>query len=228
MRWYIIKYSAVGLLMLASREVLAQDTVPAKDTSHKITWEEKDEQRFLHHKERYRDLWDRLIPTHTKLQYAGSIGLLSGAVGWDYGRREQWETDFFVGIIPRFSGSDWAFTITLKQTYVPWHVPLDSRWSFEPLMTGLFVNSVLDDDFWGREPDRYPNNYYKFSTRVRFHAFLGQGVTWNVNPRMPSRKLTLYYEISSCDLYIISSASNRCVKFTDILSLAFGLKMVIL
>ena len=41
-----------------------------------------------HHKydkrvHRYRRAWEALIPTHTKLQYAGGMGLLSWGIGWD-------------------------------------------------------------------------------------------------------------------------------------------------
>ena len=42
-----------------------------------------------------------LIPTHTKSQFAGNMGLLSFGTGWDYGRRNQWETDVFFGVLPR-------------------------------------------------------------------------------------------------------------------------------
>ena len=41
---------------------------------------------------------EALIPTHTKIQFAGNMGLLSFGTGWDYGRRNQWETDVFFGI----------------------------------------------------------------------------------------------------------------------------------
>ena len=34
---------------------------------------------------RYRKHWESLIPTHTKLQFAGNMGLLSLGTGWDYG-----------------------------------------------------------------------------------------------------------------------------------------------
>ena len=50
---------------------------------------------------RYRSAWEALIPTHTKIQYAGGMGLLSWGIGWDYGKRGQWETDLLLGFIPR-------------------------------------------------------------------------------------------------------------------------------
>lgn len=31
---------------------------------------------------RYRSAWEALIPTHTKIQYAGGMGLLSWGIGW--------------------------------------------------------------------------------------------------------------------------------------------------
>ena len=35
---------------------------------------------------RFRKNWERIIPTHSKIQYAGNMGLLSFGTGWDYGK----------------------------------------------------------------------------------------------------------------------------------------------
>ena len=35
---------------------------------------------------RYRKRWEALIPTHTKIQFAGNMGLLSLGTGWNSGR----------------------------------------------------------------------------------------------------------------------------------------------
>ena len=95
-------------------------------------------------------------------------------------------------------------------------------------MTGLYMNTVLSDDFWVKEPKRYPNNYYKFSTRVRFHIFTGQRIAFDLGPHSPFRRITAFYELSTCDLYVISSATNKYVRTWDILSLSFGVKLHIL
>lgn len=50
---------------------------------------------------RFRKNWERIIPTHAKIQYAGNMGLLSFGTGWDYGKRNQWETDILLGFIPK-------------------------------------------------------------------------------------------------------------------------------
>ena len=35
---------------------------------------------------RFRRNWERIIPTHSKIQFAGNMGLLSFGTGWDYGK----------------------------------------------------------------------------------------------------------------------------------------------
>lgn len=120
-----------------------------------------------HHKydkrvHRYRRAWEALIPTHTKLQYAGGMGLLSWGIGWDYGKRGQWETDLLLGFIPRYSSKHFKMTMTLKQNYIPWSIWLGKDFSLEPLTTGIYFNTVFSDDFWTSEPERYPRGYYGF------------------------------------------------------------------
>ena len=106
---------------------------------------------------RYRSAWEALIPTHTKIQYAGGMGLLSWGIGWDYGKRGQWETDLLLGFIPRYSSRHFKMTMTLKQNFIPWSVYLGKDFSLEPLTCGLYFNTVFSDDFWTEEPDRYPH-----------------------------------------------------------------------
>ena len=193
--------------------------------------DDREERRAERHKrklERYQNQWNSLIPKYQNLQFAGSIGLLSAGMGWDYGRQRQWETECMFGFVPGFSSNKTKVTLTLKQNYVPWEVSLGKNWVLEPLETGLFVNTVLASDFWVKEPEKYPNNYYKFSTRVRFHAFLGQRIALNMKENFPFRRITVYYELSTCDLYLISKFTNQYVKMVDILSLSFGLKFHIL
>ena len=78
---------------------------------------------------RYRSAWEALIPTHTKIQYAGGMGLLSWGIGWDYGKRGQWETDLLLGFIPRYSSRHFKMTMTLKQNFIPWSVYLGKDFS---------------------------------------------------------------------------------------------------
>ena len=180
---------------------------------------------------RYRKHWEVLIPTHIKLQYAGNMGLISLGTGWDYGRRNQWETDILFGFLPRYKSSENKVTFTLKQNYIPWSLQIkEGPFSVEPLTCGLYINTVLADEFWVSEPDRYPKGYYGFSSKIRFNIFLGQRLTFDIpqKRRFLAKQVTVFYEVSTSDLYIVSAFTNSYLKPKDYLSLSFGLKFQLL
>ena len=178
--------------------------------------------------ERYTSTWQRVIPRYTKIQFAGSMGMLSLGTGWNY-YRNHWETDLLLGLVPRNADRHAMVTFTLKQNYYPWNLQLRKNLSFEPLSCGVYINTLLDKDFWGKQPDKYPQGYYWFSTRVRFHAFVGERFTLQLNPDKSWHKsISFFYELSTCDLYLINAIGNHYLKPKDYLSLSFGLKMQIL
>ncbi len=232
-----IKVILILLFILSFISVKAQqnDTLSAKVTYESITDSDivvqKSEytnkyDRRIH---RYRKAWESLIPTHFKLQYAGNMGFLSAGIGWDYGKRGQWETDLLLGIIPQYSSDHFKLTLTLKQSYVPWSIYLRENFSFEPLECGIYFNTVFSDKFWTREPERYPRGYYGFSTRIRTHAFIGQRIKIDIpeSKRKTLKSLTFFYEVSSCDLYIVSAFRNRKLRPDDFLVLSLGVKFQI-
>lgn len=185
--------------------------------------------KYDHRVHRYRKAFSALIPTHNKLQFYGDMGLVSVGIGWDYGKRAQWETDLLFGIIPKYNSDEAKVTMTLKQTFIPWSVYLGKGFSIEPLTCGLYLNTVFNDEFWTHEPDRYPKGYYGFSTRVRIHIFLGQSFTYDIphDRRFFIKAISAFYEVSSCDLYIISAFTNSYLKPKDYLRFSFGLKFQI-
>lgn len=182
--------------------------------------------RYERHRRNRIKGWAKLIPNQSCLQYAGSIGLMSFGLGWHYGKGEHWETELLVGFLPRYETEAAKSTFTIKQRYVPWHCVLGSRWTIEPLTAGLFFNTISGDDFWKNQPDRYPKDYYGFSTKVRTNIFLGQRLRYNIphSRRIFLQALSLYYEISTCDLYIVSKVTNKHYPWSKTLSLAIGLR----
>ena len=78
---------------------------------------------------RFRSHWERIIPTHSKIQYAGNMGLLSFGTGWDYGKHNQWETDILLGFIPKYSSKKAKVTMALKQNYMPWSINIGKGFS---------------------------------------------------------------------------------------------------
>lgn len=178
--------------------------------------------------ERYRYAWSRLIPHYSKVQYAGGMGLVSLGIGWDYGRNQQWETDMMLGIIPRYSSDEAKLAFTIKENFTPWSLPLGSSVRVYPFSCGIYFNTVFNNEFWTTEPDRYPSGYYGFSTRLRTHLFVGQRVRFMIpdRKRVFSNSITFYYELSTCDLYLISAVTNH-LRPRDYLRLSFGLKLAV-
>ncbi|MEG1585621.1 MAG: hypothetical protein RR346_01960 [Bacteroidales bacterium] len=221
MKWSLFK---IGLLFLCLN--LIQDL--SGSNSGRFVFPSDSLSGYDRKLQKYESQWYRLIPRYQKIQYAGSMGLISLGVGWEYGR-DHWETDVMLGFLPRFEDQEAKVTFTLKQNYIPWEFNLGkSNWAIEPLTCGLYMNSILDNRFWKKEPRRYPDNYYKFSTRIRFHVFAGQRMIYHIpNPKRLHKSITAFYELSSCDLYIISAVTNSRIRARDYLSLSFGIKLQI-
>lgn len=173
---------------------------------------------------RGREGWERVIPTHLKAQYAGSMGLISAGFGWDYGRKCRWETDLMLGYLPCFEGEQGYVTFTLKQNYIPWSLSADGRLSFEPLYAGLYLNTIFGDEFWQRNPDRYPRGYYWFSTRMRIHIFGGTRITWHTRPDSFIRSVSLFFEVNTSDLYLVRKVGNSYLKASDVIGFSVGLR----
>ena len=180
--------------------------------------------RLAERQDRYRQRWQRLIPRYSKIQFAGGMGVISAGVGWDYGKKKQWETDLFIGFVPKFSADKATGSFTIKQNYIPWRVGLGGRWSLEPLTTGLYANKLTSRNFWGREPEKYGGPYYRFATNTRFSIFAGQRITYNLGHRHRRQAITAFYEFSSNDLYLVSAFTNSSLDLDDILVLSFGVK----
>lgn len=219
------------LLLVAAPRAWAAGTAVAdtiapedKDTTSRAA---RREEAYTRRVERYDNFWASLRPDCIRLQYAGSVGLVNAGMGWEYGRHDQWETDLMVGFVPRYEKEKAFCTLTVRETYVPWTKPLKGRFTCQPLSCGLFVNSVLRSDYWRKNPERYPSSrYYTFSTKVRFHIFVGQRYTYSIptRRRLIAHSVSAVWELSTCDLYLISKATNKSLPWYDVLSLSLGLK----
>lgn len=229
MKWWNFKYSIlVAIFMTVSS--LSAYALETADTIVIINNENIDISRYDKRINRYNNFFASLVPKHNKIQFYGGIGLVSVGAGWDYGKNRQWETDILLGIIPKYNSNSTKASLTLKQTYLPWKIDLGKGFSVQPLSCGLYMNTILSNKFWTRSPSRYPDNYYTFSTRIRFHIFLGQVYTFDIpqKRRFFIKSISAFYEISSCDLYIVSAFTNKSLKPSDYLRLSFGLKFQIL
>lgn len=220
------------ILFLSPNRILAQNADSVyyyRDTIQNV--KQNADQNYEKLVIRYKTFWDRMVPKYTKIQFAGGMGLVSFGFGWNYGKHNQWETDLFLGYLPKYNTKSAKGTFTLKQNYIPWSIPIGNKFiSIEPLKCGLYFNTILSNDYWLEEPERYPKGYYGFSTRIRSYIFIGQSFTCNIRPNKYKRyqSISLYYELSTCDVYVITKFKNKSITFNDIIKLSFGLKFQIL
>lgn len=167
-----------------------------------------------------------LVPDHCILQSGGGMGIVSAGAGWAYGSRDRWETDVLIGLIPKYDSSSAKAVMTLKENFTPWKIRLNDKFNLGPLTAGLYVTSVLSDKFWVRQPGRYPSGYYIPPTKLRLNISLGQRISWTP-PREKSKikSLTAFYELSTCDIYLLSAYGNKALKPHDWLQLSLGLRV---
>lgn len=228
-KWCIKSVAVVVLSISASLPAVAENTLPdSVSTAVRDAEIERYQQKIQKYEERLaarERRWKRLIPNLFTLQYAGGIGMFSIGPGWDYGRSQQWETHLLVGIVPHRYDYPTYWTLTLRESYVPWRIRCNDQWSIRPLSVSLSVNSILHSEFWTSEPERYPDGYYGFSSRIRFHLGFGQRVTFTIpeHKRILGKEISLYYEISTCDLYVRQKILSSKVPLKDIIILGVGL-----
>ncbi len=221
-KWLFSVLWLLGIVLSAvpaSATEIDLDTIPS-DSLRRL-------RRYEQRMKRMEERWHKLIPSYGKWQFAGNMGLISLGTGWSYGKNKQWETDFFVGFLPKFKSDAAKVTLTLKQNFMPWKWHLNEKFFIEPLACGLYINTVLHNDFWVRQPDRYPKGYYWFSTRIRTNIYLGQRITLKIpqHKRFFAKSITAFYEISTCDYYILSHIGNSGYPLHELISLSFGVKL---
>lgn len=168
------------------------------------------------------------VPAYAACQTGGGMGTFSAGAGWRYGKGRHWETEVFFGVIPKHDSRSTKATAALKENYIPWRIGLKVGIEIEPLTASLYLTTVISKRFWVSQPDRYPTGYYRLPTKIRTNIAVGQRLTW----RLPERwgvarifgSLSAYWEIGTCDIYLLSAAGNRVIKPHDWLQLCLGLR----
>lgn len=227
MKWNKYISSIVFLLLAVPAFAESGDSTDVQKSQYEAQYEKRMQRR--------QNAWMSLIPTHFVIQNAGNMGLLSAGIGWSYGKKRKWETELLFGFIPKHDSSRPKFTTTFKGNFIPWRIDLtkmskkipEQRWLFEPLTTSLYLNTVYGHEFWKSQPGRYPDGYYEFmSTKFRLNVGFGERLTFKLpeKSRFITKRVTLFYEISTCDLYIRSFLQGNGVKFTDIFGCSIGAK----
>lgn len=161
------------------------------------------------------------VPSQAKLQFAGNIGLLSLGGGWSWFHRTL-DLDLLFGWVPPFQGGETIYVGTLKVTGWPLELNLGEDWHLRPISVGGVMSLTFGDEYWIFVPDRYPDDYYEFSTAVRFGVFVG-GSFGRKFPDATVRNVDLYWEFGVTDLELWLFLENpHQLTFWDVLHVALG------
>lgn len=162
-----------------------------------------------------------LLPDHTTLQFAGSIGLFSAGFGYR-NPKNTLEGELLFGYVPASIGGDRLYTAALKGNWIPFVLFSDKFVRVYPLQTGVMAAYTFGSEFFGTQPDIYPKGYYPFSTA--FHAY------WQIGSRLSipvnTNRLEFYYEVNANAEELITWAQNPdFIGPGKIFRLALGLKL---
>lgn len=139
------------------------------------------------------------------------------------------EPELLVGYVPPSVGGRAMAIFTLKTTYTPYSPRLQNNWQVSPVSVGAFVNYTTGDQFFltNKSAGRYPKGYYWWSPAVRIGALVGARVTHEASGADLNgwpRRTTLYGELSTNDLHLVSKITNKSLSWAEILTLGLGLK----
>ncbi|GAA3969986.1 hypothetical protein GCM10022407_14860 [Hymenobacter antarcticus] len=166
-------------------------------------------------------------PSHLALQTGGGLGMVAAGAGYEFSKNRL-EADILIGYVPkRYAGSTLSLA-SLKFMYSPFRLPIGEKIQVLPLTVGAYfsyTHGTLNDELKGQ----YSSEYYWFSTDTRYGPLLGSRVTFLAPPVAATgqpRKISVYYELGSNDLYLASYLNNRKggLGFGQLLTLALGVK----
>ena len=163
-----------------------------------------------------------LLPGHAKVQYAGGIGFISIGVGYS-NKKDKLEGDVYYGYLPERIGGVRIHSLSTKFSWIPYHLSIKNKYSFEPLIAGLLFNYNFGKQFFSFDPDNYPFKYYSFPTAINAAIFIGSRFGLN-KPAW----LSFYYEILGFDRDIVSLVNNpKSLNLSDAMTGSFGARIKI-
>ncbi|MXV52323.1 hypothetical protein GS399_15210 [Pedobacter sp. HMF7647] len=170
-----------------------------------------------------------LIPKNVTIQYAGSIGFISGDFGYNLFKKERGTMDFGYGFVPASKGGPLNI-LNVKFSYKPFNIKLKEWGNLLPVNPGFFISYHLGSNYHiGWNDDQYPKGYYWWSTALRPNISLSSELKIKPNiifTKSRMRYISIYTEVSTNELYFISFVQNHDeFPFTNILKLGIGTKL---
>ena len=164
-------------------------------------------------------------PDFAELQYAGSIGYVSGGLGYDILRNNARISAHF-GHVPKWKGGTINIFAT-KFFYVPSVHQVSERVLETPFDFGLMISYHLGSDFRSRWPShRYPERYYWWQTSFRFHLSYQPSVTIAIRDHTVFKTVTAFLDANANELYLVSMFQNlKTIRPYDAFRLGAGIRL---
>lgn len=164
-------------------------------------------------------------PDFITAQYAGSIGYLSGGVGYDiFKNRVRLSAHY--GHVPKWKGGPLNIVAT-KFIYDPAVYQLTDRAAIRPFDFGLMVSYHMGSNFLSRWPThRYPESYYWWQTSFRFHLNYQPSITILLREHTVFKTVTAFLDINANELYLVSMFQNlKTIRPHDAFKLGAGIRL---
>jgi hypothetical protein len=169
--------------------------------------------------------WRRLVPDNASLQYAGSIGFISGSAGYDL-FHEKAELSVHLGYVPESLGGDLTI-VAVKFHYKPFTFKVKDKFIIQPFNPVFFPSYTLGENFdFKFEKPQYRQGYYFWSSALRIHLGASTEVKVLTNPSCKIKSISLFTEANTNDLYALSWFKNRTsTPFYKMFKLGYGVKV---
>lgn len=177
----------------------------------------------------YGQAFQFLVPDEAILQFAGSIGYVSGGIGYELFKNDRGNLDFIYGFVPGSKGGVLNMA-TVKFAYKPWEIKVKDLIKIYPFNPGVFLTYTFHEDLSYRfSEDQYPKNYYNWSEALRPHLSFSNELEFDGTKLWKGSKIkaiSLYSEFNTNDYYLINYFQNMsALTPSDIFALGIGLRL---
>jgi hypothetical protein len=173
-----------------------------------------------------KDFLKKLVPDEANLQYAGSIGFLSGGFGYQL-FNEKSDLNFSIGYVPESLGGRLTI-LSVKFDYKPWKINIKDKAVWHPFNPVIFPSYTLGENFdYEFEAPQYRKGYYFWSSALRLHLGASTEVKLLNLPRGSKIKgLSVYAEANTNDLYAVSWFQNKgFTNFVKMFKVGYGTRI---
>ncbi|RYG10348.1 MAG: hypothetical protein EOO07_22305, partial [Chitinophagaceae bacterium] len=137
-----------------------------------------------------------LTPDFVNLQYGGSIGYVSGGIGYFFFNHKTTASVNY-GFVPASKGGELNI-LTTKFDYKPFNIKLGKEVTWQPINPVFFVSYTLGRDFDKKfDPDQYPEGYYWWSTALKGHLGISTELKLLGNGKATIKAVSLYAETNT-------------------------------